>query len=502
MEDLKMNRQSQWLFEAPPVPKVTMEPVPSTADFVDLAREILRKRLDRKQGVVLSIVHMSSSGDTEDLIDRRTEKGKSGRQVLKNPPAHLVMPPEVYEIEWKPKRGKPQKIQFVWVLSNEKSAFPVGGILFLTTVQINSFYLATFNVGALDAKICTNIHHAEMQATRFIVEQPKTWRERVGTIDIWNLSRKTGLGYSPCNPCCVDLARFLTDLRALRGLLRRASITWLTLYDRNKPCGHPTDAANLREMARVGWQLNGPGWSVIRQQPKKAKVRQQPKKPEVRRVDFKPDIVTARILPFREFFNDRKAYFPADLVAGQSLLLSLTNTAHEAATKLKKWMDNPVKFGLGDLKNALIPTPKNMGKVFSKAILGSFVEIVRANQAGDIAKVRGPLYRQYISGVVKVLTDRNTSLAPINAAEEYFFDLGQTRAKSLSTLQKYQLALALLESFRINAGRRGDWGIDQPQQWSVTGGDYQRHWDNAVAGRLVRGFGNKLLTTKRLVDNF
>ena len=152
---------------------IVVDPVPSMADFVNLARDILRKRLDRKQGVVLSIVHMSS-GDTEDLIDRRTEKGKSGRQVLKNPPAHLVMPPEVYEIEWKPKRGKPQKIQFVWVLSNEISAFPVGGILFLTTVQINSFYLATFNVGALDDKRCTNVHHAEMQATRFIVEQPKT----------------------------------------------------------------------------------------------------------------------------------------------------------------------------------------------------------------------------------------------------------------------------------------------------------------------------------------
>jgi hypothetical protein len=174
------------------------------------------------------------------------------------------MPPEVYEIEWKPKRGRPLKIQFIWILSNEKSVFPVGGILFLSThgLPINSFYLVTFNVGALDDKTCTNVHHAEMQATRFIEEQPQTWRERVGTIDIWNLSRKTGLGYSPCNPCCVDLARFLRDLRALRGLWRRASITWLTRYDRNKPCGHPTDIANLREMASAGWQLNGPGWSL------------------------------------------------------------------------------------------------------------------------------------------------------------------------------------------------------------------------------------------------
>jgi hypothetical protein len=228
-------------------------------------------------------------------------------------------------------------------------------------------------------------------------------------------------------------------------------------------------------------------------------IRKQPTNPKDSRVDMEPLIVSG-ILPFREFFNDRIALFKVDLVAGQYLLLGLTNTAHEAATKLKKWMDNPVKFGLGDLKNALIPTPRNMGKVLKKAILGSYIEIVRANQAGDVAKVRGPLYRQYISGVVKVLTGRNTSLAPINAAQEYFFDLGQTRAKSLSTLQKYQLSLALLESYRINAGRRSDWGIDQPQQWNSE--DYPRHWDNRVPERLNRGFINKLQVTKRLVDNY
>ncbi|MCY7277812.1 MAG: hypothetical protein LH702_29760 [Phormidesmis sp. CAN_BIN44] len=221
-----------------------------------------------------------------------------------------------------------------------------------------------------------------------------------------------------------------------------------------------------------------------------------------RRIDMEPLIISGGRIPFREFFNDRISFFKGDLSAGKHILISLTNKAHEAATKLKKWMDNPVKFKSDDFIKALIPTPKNMAKGMGKAIVGSFIEIVRANQAGDIAKVRGPLYRQYIAGVVKFITGQDTNLSPKNAAENYFFDLGQTQAKSLSTLQKYQLSLALLESYRIDAGRRGDWGIDQPQQWSVTGGDYQRHWDNAVAGRLSRGFSNKLLVTKRLVDNY
>jgi hypothetical protein len=313
--------------------------MPSAADYVDLAREILRKRLDRKQGIVLSLVQVSS-GDTADLIDRRTEKGKSGRPVLVNPPAHVVMPPEVYEIEWKPKRGKPQKIQFVWILSNEKSAFPVGGILFMSTVglPINTFYLVTFNVGALDDKRCTNVHHAEMQATRFINEQPKAWRERVGTIDIWNLSRKTGLGYSPCNPCCVDLARFLRDLRALRGLWRRASITWLTLYDRNKPCGHPTDIANLREMARAGWQLKGPGWSVGG---------------ALMRL-FLPDPPTVPITA------------PPTDVAGKGQALALAGGTTAAAQLLQDWANT-------------------YRRAFAKGFAGAALELTRENWQGRLA---------------------------------------------------------------------------------------------------------------------
>jgi hypothetical protein len=39
-----------------------------------------------------------------------------------------------------------------------------------------------------------------------------------------------------------------------------ASITWLTTYDRNPACGHPTDGASLRRLAASGWQLSGPGW--------------------------------------------------------------------------------------------------------------------------------------------------------------------------------------------------------------------------------------------------
>jgi hypothetical protein len=252
-----------------PVPStgIPIDPVPSMADYVDLARRIVRDRQwwsgIGSLSTVLSMVRVSS-GDTRGLIDRTIVQGKYGK-YLKNPPAHVVNPPRVFEIEWKPKRG----IQYVWIMSNEKSRFPVGGILFLDSPGgINSLLLATFNTGPLGKGTCTNAHHAEMHATGvfpdrkgFIDAQPKSWRERVGTIDILNLSVKKGLGYSPCKPCCEDLALFLRHLRALRGLLRRASITWLTLYNGYQACEHPTDLADLRKLKSAGWEIPGSRWA-------------------------------------------------------------------------------------------------------------------------------------------------------------------------------------------------------------------------------------------------
>ena len=234
------------------IPSIIIEPQPG--DYADVARRILRKHKS-KQGIVLSVVQLIPA-DGKAMIDTRTESGR-WRPRLKNPPAHVVMPAEVYEIKW-----KRWKLQYVWILSNEKAVFPVGGVLFLPWENGIIFHLVTFNVGALEYR-CTNAHHAETQAVRWIEEQPRPWRSRVGAIAIWNLSRKTGLGYSPCNYCCVDLARFLTDLRALPAASQaravRASITWLTLYDKNKACGHPTDTANLQRLVDSGWKCQGPG---------------------------------------------------------------------------------------------------------------------------------------------------------------------------------------------------------------------------------------------------
>jgi hypothetical protein len=94
-----------------------------------------------------------------------------------------------------------------------------------------------------------------MQLVGFVNAQPPSWRSRLGRIELHNYSRKGPTwGYSACNPCLHDLADFLI---ALNGLPRPspiwASISWERLYDKNRVCGHPTDAANIRRLVDAGW---------------------------------------------------------------------------------------------------------------------------------------------------------------------------------------------------------------------------------------------------------
>lgn len=219
-------------------------------DYAGAARKVMHGR-DGKVGVVLSVVRMLPA-DGRPLVESGTAAGPR-RPVLARPPAYVVQPPEVFTVSW---RGT--DLRYVWVLSNERAKYPVGGILFLPSGAGVLLHVVTFNVGDLDdGRRCTNAHHAEMQAVRWIDEQPLSWRARLGGIGIWNLSRRSGLGYSPCRPCCADLARFLG---ALPSHAPAASITWRTTYGRNAACGHPTDTASLRRLAASGWQLSGPGW--------------------------------------------------------------------------------------------------------------------------------------------------------------------------------------------------------------------------------------------------
>jgi predicted phosphodiesterase len=220
--------------------------------YVLAARQILdRSGTPRERGVVLCVAHLKPYDDGTPLLDPTTDP--SGRR-LTNPPAHLLSP-EVHTTL--PVGGK--RYKYVWIQPNVPPVSPplTGGMAFLPAPGQPWFTLVTFNVAGLDdyRRRCTNGHHAEMQLVGFVNAQPVRWRSRLGTIELHNYSRKGATwGYSACNPCLHDLAGFLSALNGLPRPRRiKASISWERLYDKNRACGHPTDAANIRRLVAAGW---------------------------------------------------------------------------------------------------------------------------------------------------------------------------------------------------------------------------------------------------------
>lgn len=230
-------------------PQVTVSSVPLTDDFVAMARTIL-ENTDRQRGVVLSVVHMlGRTGST--LLDPATDASPGSRRPrLRHPPEHLSSP-EVYEVE-SPNHGT---FRYVWILSNEQSSFPVGGVAFLPPQGSPELHVVTWNVGPLDSRVCRNAHHAEVQWIRFVEAQGSPWQAQVTRLRLNNRSRQgPSRGYSPCTGCCEDLAqvmRTLNDARAPRTV--DAGISWERLYDKGQACGHPTGRACIDKLRDSGW---------------------------------------------------------------------------------------------------------------------------------------------------------------------------------------------------------------------------------------------------------
>jgi hypothetical protein len=243
---------------SPPSTGAANQPVPRVEDYVAMARAIMAKaKTPARRGVVLSITRLEAACGPP-LVDTSTEPSNSpARRRLTNPPAHLSSR-DVFEVD------SPRSVRFRYVLvhSNEGEAgYPIGGFLFLPAPTDRHIYLATFNVGPMDARFpaqCKNGHHAEIQLTRFVEHQPPAWRRRLSVISISNRSRRLRTpGFSPCNPCCDDLAKFLDALHALKSPSRiSGTISWEQLYAGGGVCrGHPTDDKGLGMLKGSGWGL-------------------------------------------------------------------------------------------------------------------------------------------------------------------------------------------------------------------------------------------------------
>lgn len=237
----------------PPQGPLAVPGRPLSADFVAMARTIMRSaKVPGGRGVVLSVAYLRAR-DGRPLIDT-TLAGSSGgslRPKLKNPPKHVPQPAEVHEVR-SPRHGT---FRYVWMDSNAKARWPVGGMVFLPAIGASDLWVVTFNVGELTKGPCTNEHHAEMQLMRWIIEQPIPWQAGISGLRLHNRSRRgPSRGFSPCNACCDDLAKFLVALNGLQAPLKMdAGISWEMLYEGRADCGYPTNAKNIQRLKDSGW---------------------------------------------------------------------------------------------------------------------------------------------------------------------------------------------------------------------------------------------------------
>jgi hypothetical protein len=201
---------------------------------------------------VLSVTRLASN-DGRPMVDPAAEPiPNSKRRRLKNPPKHLSSR-DIQEVDV-PGVGR---LQYVFILSNAQSFSSVGGMLFLSDTDN---HLVTYNVGRMDGgyrHACDNAHHAEPHVTRWLMEQGPTWRSRLRLLHMTNRSRDTDIqGYSPCRPCCGDLAAFLETHRGAPP--RRtidAMISWCERYRGYPKCEHPTTDFSLGWLRTAGWRL-------------------------------------------------------------------------------------------------------------------------------------------------------------------------------------------------------------------------------------------------------
>lgn len=240
------------------------ELVEATDKILRLAEEANESLKDRSLGIVLSVTSLEAQpGDTVLLVDPTTEETKNGRRLV-NAPAH-VLSSDVFTVA-----TDRSSLDYV-LLQAKKSAWPLGGVLFLPQPDERQVHLVTCNAGPLAVvrrEDCTNDHHAEIQLQDFLLAQIPDWCRRLAKLDVVNRSRprKPGgnrrfgnRGFSPCNGCCDDIQ----DLPGKLGDPTRkapfaATLSWREVYEGGKGdiCGHQTTRSGLRKLVAGKWTLD------------------------------------------------------------------------------------------------------------------------------------------------------------------------------------------------------------------------------------------------------
>lgn len=111
-------------------------------------------------------------------------------------------------------------------------------------------------------------------------------------------------------------------------------------------------------------------------------------------------------------------------------------------------------------------------------ILGSMIDIVIANQAGAVSKVRSHMYACFVGGFMREIVNAS-DVKPQRPGDNVFYDYGKQRAQRLAPNARYYIQLALMHHGLTHP--RPGWGLhamfeDRPP---VFPDDYIRHWSES-----------------------
>jgi hypothetical protein len=160
--------------------------------------------------------------------------------------------------------------KFVLLPPHGESTFG-SGVLFLPTDDESWIHLFGIITRRWDSASCDNDGHAEMQLARWLQAQrvDRTWHRKVGRLHVWNenlgLATKSGkamvsgkvenLGFSPCAPCCLDLATLWWPATDDPKNNPQKVMHWNTVYPGKHGCESQTTRYSLGRMEGVGWQF-------------------------------------------------------------------------------------------------------------------------------------------------------------------------------------------------------------------------------------------------------
>jgi hypothetical protein len=167
-------------------------------------------------------------------------------------------------------------------------------------------------------------------------------------------------------------------------------------------------------------------------------------------------------------------------------VFEVAKTAVEMGDRVRgRIADNSAVAALADLVEIGMGLSKVAGPFapLASAIIGSFIDIAIANQAGPVTRVRSHMYVCYVGGVIKELTNE-TSVKLTRPGDSVFFEYGQKRARKIGREQRYNLQLALLEyALRHPVG---EWNLNPMYREKPPFPDaYIRYWSPGMLERAL-----------------